>query len=128
VTYEWGEYLKRVRTDDPDVAMLGGTWDFPDPAQLLYSYWSCDAAKITKRNVGRWCYKPFDDAVTKANEVTDQAQRAELYKEAQKAFYDDIPGMLFADARAYAAIRNNVEGFKIHFFGGQPFVGVSLGH
>src|SRR5207245_2497907 len=31
VSYEWGEYLKRVREGEAEVAMLGGTWDYPDP-------------------------------------------------------------------------------------------------
>jgi len=34
--------------------------------------------------------------------------------------------MLFAEARAFVATRDNVRGYKLHFFGGQPFGGVSL--
>jgi dipeptide transport system substrate-binding protein len=32
-----------------------------------------------------------------------------------------------ADVKAYVPVRKNVEGFKLHFLGGQPFGGVSLG-
>ena len=35
VTYEWGEYLKRSRAAEPSVGMLGGTWDYPDPSEIL---------------------------------------------------------------------------------------------
>jgi len=41
-------------------------------------------------------------------------------------FHDDIPAIMFADVRGYMGIRSNVQGFKVHFLGGQPFGGVSL--
>ena len=124
VTYEWGEYLKRARAGEATVAMLGGTWDYPDPSQLLLS-WSCDGVR-TGRNTAQWCSPAFDGPLMKANVVTDQAERAKLYVEDQQVFYDEMPGLLFADAKAFAAVRKEVQGFKLHFLGGQPFGGVSL--
>ena len=41
--------------------------------------------------------------------------------------YDDVPLVRLADVKAYVPVRKNVEGFKLHFLGGQPFGGVSLG-
>ena len=38
-----------------------------------------------------------------------------------------MPAMLFADVKASVAMRKNVQGFKLHFLGGQPFGGVSVG-
>ncbi|MBV8915466.1 MAG: ABC transporter substrate-binding protein [Acetobacteraceae bacterium] len=125
VTYEWGEYLRRTRSGEADIAMLGGTWDYPDPSQLLLA-WGCDA-KRAGRNTAMWCDQAFDTALTKANQITEQAKRAEYFKQAQRAFYDDMPGLLFADVKAFVAVRSNVQGFKLHFLGGQPFGGVSLG-
>lgn len=58
--------------------------------------------------------------------MTDQAARAKLYVQAQQIIHDEMPGILFADADAFVALRTNVEGFKLHFLGGQPFGGVSL--
>ena len=37
-----------------------------------------------------------------------------------------MPGLLFADVHAFAVTQRNVQGFKLHFLGGQPFGGVSL--
>ena len=37
-TYEWGEYLKRSRAGEPSVGMLGGTWDYPDPSEILLGF------------------------------------------------------------------------------------------
>ncbi|MBV9782192.1 MAG: ABC transporter substrate-binding protein [Acidisphaera sp.] len=124
VTYEWGEYLRRVRSGEATVAMLGGTWDYPDPSQLML-VWGCDAV-ASGRNTAFWCSKAYSDALRQANLVTDQAGRAKFFKQAQQAFYDEMPGLLFADVRAYVALRSTVQGFKLHFLGGQPFGGVSL--
>ncbi len=124
VTYEWGEYLRRLRNNESQVGMLGGTWDYPDPSQMMIGF-TCGALK-TGRNVPQWCDKTYSDLVQQANVVTDQAARAKLYVQAQQVFYDEVPAMMFADASAFVGLRDDVQGFKLHFFGGQPFGGVSL--
>ena len=73
-----------------------------------------------------WCSKAYDDALLKANRISGQAERTRLFEQAQQAFYDEMPGLLFADVDAFAVMRSNVQGFKLHFLGGQPFGGVSL--
>jgi dipeptide transport system substrate-binding protein len=121
-TYEWGEYLKRARAGEPSVGMLGGTWDYPDPSEILLGF-TCN----NPGNATHWCNQTYTDAVQKANVVTNQAERAQLYITADQAVYDDIPLVRIADVKAYVPVRKNVEGFKLHFLGGQPFGGVSLG-
>ncbi len=122
VTYEWGEYLKRSRAGEPSVGMLGGTWDYPDPSEILLGF-VCDSPG----NAIHWCNKAYTDAVQKANVVSSQAERAQLYVAADEAVYNDVPLVRLADVKAYVPVRKNVEGFKLHFLGGQPFGGVSLG-
>ena len=124
ISYEWGEYLRRARKGEAEVAMLGGTWDYPDPSQLLLA-WSCDARR-SGRNTAMWCSEAYDGALLQANRISDQAERTRLFQQAQQAFHDEMPGLLFADVDAFAAVRANVQGFKLHFLGGQPFGGVSL--
>ncbi|MCW3474480.1 ABC transporter substrate-binding protein [Limobrevibacterium gyesilva] len=124
VTFEWGEYLRRIRNNEADVGMLGGTWDYPDPSQQLIGF-TCEAL-TTGRNIPHWCNRTYSDLIQRANIVTSQAERARLYQQAQQVFHDEVPAMVFADARAFVGVRNNVRGFKLHFLGGQPFGGVSL--
>jgi dipeptide transport system substrate-binding protein len=121
VTYEWGEYLKRARAAEPSVAELGATWDYPDPSEILLGF-VCHSPG----NATHWCNKTYTDAVNKANVVSDQKDRAQLYIQADKAVYDDVPLIRLANVTAYVPVRKNVEGFKLHFLGGQPFGGVSL--
>ena len=125
VTFEWGEFLRRRRAGEADVAMMGGTWDYPDPNELIY--WSTCAAIPAGSNVSHWCNKEFSDLVAKADIVVDQAERARLYEQAQAVFHEDIPGVMLADVKGFAAVRDSVHGFKLHFLGGQPFGGVSVG-
>jgi dipeptide transport system substrate-binding protein len=122
VTFEWGEYLKRARAGEADVGMLGGTWDYPDPSEIMLGF-LCNSPG----NATRYCSKAYDDAVQKANVVTNQDERATLYQQAQQAMYDDVPLVRLANVKAYVPVRSNVEGFRLHFLGGQPFGGVSLG-
>jgi dipeptide transport system substrate-binding protein len=124
-SFEWGEYLKRTRQGEHEVAMSGSTWDYPDPSQLLSLSWSCDAIS-SGGNRARWCNKEFSDKLARANSISDQAERAKLYVDLQKIFYDDAASLLFANAQAFTPVRKEVSGYKMHFFGGQPFYGVSL--
>ena len=125
VTYEWGEYLRRTRAGEAPVGMLGGTWDYPDPSQMLLR-WTCAARKPGAGNTAFWCDPAFDKDIDGANTITDEAQRAKLYEDAQRVFYAAMPGVTFADVKAYVPVRKTVQGFKLHFLGGQPFGGVSL--
>jgi dipeptide transport system substrate-binding protein len=124
VTFEWGEYLRRARNGEGDATMLGGTWDYPDPSQMAVGFTCAQVA--TGRNPGHWCNTEYSDLITKASVVSDLAERTKLYVDAQKVFFDDVPAMLFAEARAFVATTDKVRGYKLHFFGGQPFGGVSL--
>ncbi len=123
-TFEWGEYLRRRRQGEGNVGMGGGTWDYPDPSEQMVNF-TCRALP-TGRNLADWCNQQYSDLVDQANLVTDQTERARLYSKAQQVMHDDVPIILFADAKAFLAQRGTVQGLKIHFLGGQPFGGVSL--
>jgi len=87
--------------------------------------WSCNARR-SGRNTAMWCSAAYDGVLLKANRISGQAGRTKLFEQAQRTFYDEMPGLLFSDVNAFAAVRGNVQGFKLHFFGGQPLGGVSL--
>ncbi|MGX1786730.1 ABC transporter substrate-binding protein [Bosea sp. NPDC055332] len=125
-TFEWGEYLKRGRAGEHEVGMFGYTWDYPDPSQILLTGWTCEGV-ATGANRARWCNKEASDALAKASSITDQAERGKLYKRFQEIFHEDVAGLLFANAQAFTPVRKEVKDYKIHFFGGQPFYGVSVG-
>jgi len=124
-TFEWGEYLRRARQGEHEIAMAGYIYDYPDPSQIILSGWTC-AAVESGGNRAHWCNKEFNDLIEQANATSDQAKRAELYIRAQKIAYDDAATFLIANSSTFTPIRKEVVGYRVHVFGGQPFVGVSL--
>ena len=122
--FEWGEYLKRARQGEHEIGMLGYTWDYPDPSQILTSGWSCEAVK-TGNNRARWCNHEYSDLLDKANSISDHGGAHEALSPHQEIFQEDVGGLLFANSQAYTPVRKNVAGYKIHFFGGQQFTGVA---
>ncbi|MCD4676616.1 MAG: ABC transporter substrate-binding protein, partial [Desulfobacula sp.] len=76
VSFEWGEYLKRSKNGEHQTVLLGWTGDNGDPDNFLAVLLGCDAVGASNR--AQWCYKPFDDLLMKAKQVSDIAERTKL--------------------------------------------------
>ncbi|HEX3349116.1 MAG TPA: ABC transporter substrate-binding protein, partial [Acetobacteraceae bacterium] len=126
VTYEWGEYRKRVANGDHMMAELGWTGDNGDPDNFFYTLASCAAARPGGGGATKWCNKDFDGVVTKAAQITSQAERTKLYRQAQVIMHDDAPYYLIAHSIVYLPMRKNVVGYKMSPFGGHQFENVDL--
>ena len=125
VTYEWGEYLQRAQNGEHETILLGWTGDNGDPDNFLAVLLSCDAAKGGS-NYARWCYKPFDDLIMQAKQLTDEDERAELYKQAQVVFKEEAPWFTVAHSVVFQPMRPEVKNWKIDPFGGNVFYGVDI--
>ena len=62
VTYEWGEYRKRVQAGEHQMAQLGWTGDNGDPDNFFFLL-GCAAARVGGGNIAKWCNKEFDDLI-----------------------------------------------------------------
>jgi dipeptide transport system substrate-binding protein len=125
VSYEWGEYLSRSKELDRDGAvLLGWTGDNGDPDNFLAVLLGCDSVEDANR--AQWCYEPFEELIQKAKVLSDQDERAKLYEEAQVIFKEQAPWATIAHSTVFMPVRPEVEGFKVHPFGGHIFYGVSL--
>ncbi len=124
-SYEWGEYRKRMQNGEHQMGELGWTGDNGDPDNFLHVLLGCDAANGGS-NVAKWCYKPFDDLIIQAEHITDINKRTELYKKAQVIFKEEAPWVTIAHSVQFAAVRKNVEDFKLSPFGAHSFYGVDL--
>ncbi|OHV12191.1 ABC transporter substrate-binding protein [Kushneria phosphatilytica] len=125
VSYEWGEYLRRLKQGEAQTGLMGWTGDNGDPDNFLYTLLSCDAAKDGS-NYAKWCYKPYDKVVTEAQTINDRDQRIQLYKKAQSIFRDQLPWMPIAHSVVYMPMRSNVTGYTIQPTGSHDFYGVDL--
>jgi dipeptide transport system substrate-binding protein len=124
VTYEWGEYLKRLKTGEEDIAEMGWTGDYASPDNFLGILLTC--AAVGGSNVARWCNKDFDDQINAARTITDQAKRAELYKKAQEIFKQEVPWSTIAHSTVSQPMAKSVDGYAISPLGRHIFEDVGL--
>lgn len=110
VTYEWGEYLERVRNGEHETMLMGWSGDNGDPDNFYSVLMSCDAVKAGS-NYSHWCYKPFDDLLQQARVEPDHQKRIELYRQAQVEMHDQAPVLMIAHSMVYMPVRKEVKGY-----------------
>ena len=125
-SFEWGEYRKRMQNGEHQMGMMGWTGDNGDPDNFLNTLLGCASAKSNGSNVAKFCYKPFDDLVLKAKQVTNPADRTKLYEKAQVVFKEQAPWYTIAHAVQIAPVRKEVVDFKLSPFAKHTFYGVDM--
>ena len=125
VTYEWGEYRKRMQQGEHMTGQLGWTGDNGDPDNFFFLL-GCQAARIGGQNHSKWCNKEFDDRLNQAKKLTDKAARTKLYEEMQQIAHDDAPMLYIAHSVVFEATTKAVKDYKISPFGRHEFYGPTL--
>jgi dipeptide transport system substrate-binding protein len=125
-SFEWGEYRKRMQAGEHQMGMLGWTGDNGDPDNFLNTLLGCSSAKQNGSNVAKFCYQPFEDLIQKAKVVSNPAERAKLYEQAQVIFKQQAPWFTIAHAVQIKPVRKEVIGFKLSPFGRHSFYGVDM--
>jgi dipeptide transport system substrate-binding protein len=127
VSYEWGEYRKRMQAGEHQTGMLGWTGDNGDPDNFLAVLLGCNAeGKPNGNNIPKWCNKEFQEVVSKAVQITDQAERAKLYKRAQEIVAAEVPWVNIAHSTVFEPIRKTVTGYKVSPLGAHEFQNVDI--
>ncbi len=126
VSYEWGEYRKRLQAGEAQMAQFGWTGDNGDPDNFFTPLAGCDAARIGGGNVAKWCDQDFEKLIGKAVTLTDQAARAKLYEQAQVVMHEQLPFFLIAHSVAFQPLRKEVQGFVMSPLGRHDFDQVGL--
>ncbi|PYM19695.1 MAG: ABC transporter substrate-binding protein [Candidatus Rokuibacteriota bacterium] len=113
-TMEWGAYLAKLRSKEQDLFALSWMAGSEDPDMVLYPL--LHSSQWTPNGPNRALYKNprFDELLTQARQVTDQAKRAELYREAQRLLVEDAPWVFVDHEVQIAALSKRVTGFKLH--------------
>ena len=125
VTYEWGEYRKRLEDGEDMTGQMGWTGDNGDPDNFFFLL-GCPDGKPAGNNIPKWCNAEFDRLLLKARGVADQAERAKLYHRMQEIEHDEAPELLLAHSIVYEATRSNVTGYKQSPLGTHSFEGVGV--
>ncbi|MGY4534914.1 dipeptide transport system substrate-binding protein [Pseudomonas sp. TE3786] len=121
--YEWGELLKRAKNGEHDLIFMGWAGDNGDPDNFLTPNLSCAAAQSGENQAG-WCNAEFDALITQARGISDQAQRAGLYRQALAIFHQQAPWIPLAHPKQFSVIRRDVQGFELSPMGSNNFAKV----
>ncbi len=109
------DYRKRARQGDFDAVIAGWSGDNGDPDNFLSPLLSCDSIGIS--NYGRFCNKEFDELLAKAKTLSDKAQRAELYKQAQTIARKEMPWVTVAHTTLVVPMSKRMANYKSSPFG-----------
>lgn len=124
-SYEWGEYLKRVRNGEHQAALMGWTTATGDPDNFFGPLYSCTSAQGGS-NSSKWCYPPFEKLITEARAEQDKDKRTALYLQAQQMMHDRMPAVMIAHATIFEPVRKEVVGYDIDPFGRHIFYPVDI--
>ena len=119
VSYEWGEYLKRIDAGEHDAA-LGGWYADGEPAGTA-ALLNCGANGGTL-----WCDKAYEALTAKARATLDVAQRKSIYAQIQRMAAEQVPLSVIAYGQLVVPVRKNVMDYKLDAEANMRFDGVTL--
>lgn len=123
VSYEWGEYLKRVRAKDrKGIAMMGGSADVADPDNLLSFFLACGSGG----NASFWCNDEVEALLRKARQIPDQEERTALYVKIQEIVHEQAPVLPLATATVVLPMSIKVQNYTMNPLGAHRFDKVDL--
>jgi peptide/nickel transport system substrate-binding protein len=112
ISLEWSVFLRDYMAKDVE-AFVSGFSAFTDPHPAL------DGMFVTGRqnNFMNYSNPKFDDLWAKAATISDQSERAKLYREAQTILLEDSPMVYLYAANEYEAMQSYVKGY-VHYVNG----------
>jgi peptide/nickel transport system substrate-binding protein len=122
---EWGELIRRAKAGEHDLLFMGWAGDNGDPDNFLTPQFAC-ASVESGLNFARYCDPQLDKLIADGKSTSDQAQRSQLYKQAQQIIQQQALWLPLAHPTAYALTRKQVEGYQVSPFGRQDFAKVRL--
>jgi oligopeptide transport system substrate-binding protein len=79
---EWAEYLDSVLRNPPQMFLMIWAPDYPDPDSFL---------RVALRGHSKWRHEVYDQLVERARRHTDQRERTDLYKQADRMLIEEAP-------------------------------------
>jgi dipeptide transport system substrate-binding protein len=125
VTFDWGEYLKRLHAGEAPMAQIGWTGDIGDPDNFLYLHGCGGTGKAPGQNNEKWCNNDYDALLKQAKETADVQKRTELYAKAEQLIHDEAAVVPIVHSVVYMAMSKNVEGYVMDPLGFHNFEGVT---
>lgn len=112
--YDWKTYLKKIKSGEHDMAILGWIGDSGDPDNFLYSLFDQDNTKKgTATNRSFYKNDVLHHLLVNAQQALNRTTRAKYYKQAQKIIHEEAPWVPIAHTRHVLAHHRNISGVII---------------
>jgi dipeptide transport system substrate-binding protein len=108
VSYEWGDFLKRIRAGEHAVALIGWAADIADPDNFFVPLVTC-----SRPTASRWCTPEVDALLQQARATTKTEERAALYAKAAAIVQREMPYLTIAHGKRWQPVRREVANFRI---------------
>ncbi len=108
VTYEWGDFLKRMRGGEHSVALIGWAADMADPDNFFVPLVTC-----SRPTASRWCPPGVEALLRTARGTTDPAQRQKAYQQVAAMVHAEQPYLMIAHGKRWQPVRAEVQGFRV---------------
>lgn len=120
VSFEWRDFLRRLRLGEHDSVLLGWSGDLNDADNFLTPLLSCDAIRAGS-NRALWCNNEFDALLNEARGSRDLAMREQHYRAAQELFKAEAPWLTIAHSTQFLVARQSIQGLRQSASGGVYF-------
>ncbi len=114
ISYEWGTYLEKTQKGEHDMCLLGWSADNGDPDNFLYVLLDKDNTKVgSASNVSFYRSDELHEVLLQAQDISDLAERARLYRLAQEIIYRDAPMIPLSHVNQTLALSRRVHDLVI---------------
>jgi len=105
-----------VRRDIP-MAMIGYTYDYPDPSDMIGLVWHSQPTGYGRHD---WKNEAFDDLVDRAARELDQEKRMQMYDDAERILAEDVGGVFLFHNLSIELRKPWLKGIKRDRWGNYP--------
>ena len=127
VSYEWGEYRKRLQAGEHQMGLLGWTGDNGDPDNFFAVLLGCNAeGKPNGNNIPKWCNGRLPGSREQGRRDLRQGRAHQALAEAQQIVAAEVPWLNIAHSTVFEPIRKEVQGYKMSPFGAHEFQNVDI--
>ncbi len=113
VSIEWTTYLKKQRTQAPDMDLfqIGWSSDNGDPDNFL----GVLVDGLANSNVRtQWKNEEYHNIIVQARQAVSKEERVKLYRRAQEIIHEEMPLMNMAHSMVVCPMNQKVMNFKLH--------------
>lgn len=127
ITFNWDEYLNRIKNGEHELALIGWTGDNMDPDNFLNTLLSSDNAKPGMAgNFSFYKSEEVDLLLAQARQANNMVFRKNLYRRLLEVVNNDIPAVPIAHSMPVLAASTCVKGYSPSITGVESFEDVDI--